>query len=465
MRNALLTLVLLVAGPACAQTSNPFPEPIPTHDPIVVGVTDFAVLPDAGNEPTRMMTMVEEPVSGRFFVSGMRGRVFTLDRDGGSVTEYLDVDGPEWGVGVNSSGRERGVQSFTLHPQFAEAGTPGYGRFYVWTDTGNTGPDPDFRPGGGNDSHDTVLLEWRAADASALAYDGGPPRELLRLEQPFGNHNGGQIAFNPGAGPGDADHGLLYVGVADGGSGGDPMGLSQNLGSVFGKILRIDPLGSGSANGQYGIPPGNPFVEVGGGALGEVYVLGVRNPQRFGWDVDTGMLYVADIGQNAIEELSPAPPGANLGWNLWEGSYGYVGRSGVSTRNPRGDPAMTYPVAEYAHGDPLLTNRAASTGVHVYRGGPIEALRDLILFGDFPSGEIFAIDANDPPGGGNGGMRRVLLRPEGEEPTTLLNLVQARSAVLGREAPGRTDLRFGSAAEGRVFLTNKHDGMIRVLKP
>ena len=126
---------------------------------------------------------------------------------------------------------------------------------------------------------------------------------------------------------------------------------------------------------------------------------------------------------------------------------------------------MTYPVAEYAHGDPLLTNRAASTGVHVYRGGPIEALRDLILFGDFPSGEIFAIDANDPPGGGNGGMRRVLLRPEGEEPTTLLNLVQARSAVLGREAPGRTDLRFGSAAEGRVFLTNKHDGMIRVLKP
>ena len=126
---------------------------------------------------------------------------------------------------------------------------------------------------------------------------------------------------------------------------------------------------------------------------------------------------------------------------------------------------MTYPVAEYAHSDPLIGNRAAATGVVVYRYDLLEPLRDRILFGDFPSGEIFAVDADDPPQGGNEGMERVLLRPEGGEPTTLLALMQERNRGLGRDAPSRTDLRFATALDGRVFLTNKHDGMIRVLVP
>ena len=116
-------------------------------------------------------------------------------------------------------------------------------------------PKPDFVPSGTGHTHDTVLLEWTAKEPAAATYDGGAPRELLRAAHPFPNHNGGQIAFNPLARPGSADFGLLYVGIADGGSGGDPYKLGQNLDSAFAKILRIDPLGKNSANGKYGIPP------------------------------------------------------------------------------------------------------------------------------------------------------------------------------------------------------------------
>ena len=150
-------------------------------------------------------------------------------------------------------------------------------------------PEPDFSPGGGSNTHATILLEWTAGDPAAATYDGGPPRELLRLEQPFRNHNAGHMSFNPLAEPGAADFGLLYVGVADGGSGGDPLGVGQNLGVPYAKILRLDPIGSNSANGQYGIPASNPFVSDGdAGTLGEIYAYGARNPQRFGWDRGTG---------------------------------------------------------------------------------------------------------------------------------------------------------------------------------
>ena len=147
-------------------------------------------------------------------------------------------------------------------------------------------------------------MEFTARDAGAATYDGGAPCVLLRVEQPFGNHNGGYITFNPLADPGDPDFGLLYVGVADGGSGGDPMNLAQDLGRVFGKILRIDPLGDDSRNGRYGIPADNPYAEAGSGALGEIFASGLRNPQGLAWDRANGNMFVTDIGQNIVEEIS-----------------------------------------------------------------------------------------------------------------------------------------------------------------
>src|SRR5690606_32968261 len=134
-------------------------------------------------------------------------------------------------------------------------------------------------------------------------------------------------------------------------------------------------------------------------------------------------------GQNAVEEVSPVTPGANLGWNVWEGSFRFVSREGVDVADPRSDPAMTYPVVEWGRGDPLLQARQAATGVVVYRAERIPQLQGKVLVGDFPSGEIFAFDADDPPQGGNQGFRRVLLRPAGGEPTTLLELIRARNAA------------------------------------
>ena len=417
----------------------------------------------SGGEAARMMLLVDEPATRRMFVNDMRGPLYTVSYDGRTVTPYLNINDPKWGVNVQSMGRERGFQSFALHPQFGRAGTPGAGKLYTWTDSTNTTPRPDFTPGGGNRTHHTVLFEWTARDPSAAAYDGGPPRELLRLEQPFANHNAGHMSFNPNAAPGSAEFGLLYVAVADGGSGGDPLNLAQNLGSPFGKILRIDPLGSNSANGKYGIPSGNPFAGK-TGVLGEIYVYGLRNPQRFGWDPRNGNLFIADIGQNIVEELSVARAGANLGWNKWEGSFGFVSREAVSLANRRGDPSVTYPVVEYGQLDPLLQTQSAVTGVHVYRNNAISQLANLVLFGDFPSGEIFYLQADKLPSGGQDAIRRVLLS-DGGEPKTFLQVIREKNATQGKTQTSRADLRFGAGPDGQVFLLNKHDGTIRLLIP
>jgi hypothetical protein len=450
------------AAPVLAQTpDDPFPDPIEAvADVVVVGFQEFATLPDVDGGPARPMLLVAEPGTDRMFVNDMRGALYRVTADG-TVTTYFDVDDDVWGIPVESSGRERGFQSFAVHPQFHQPGTPGYGRIYAWTDTEDTAPEPDFVSGGGNDAHDTVLLEWTAADPSAPAYDGGPPRELLRVEQPFGNHNGGHISFNPTSVPADLDFGLLYVGVADGGSGGDPLDLAQNLGSAFGKLLRIDPLGSNASDGRYGIPADNPYASDGvDRTLGEIFASGLRNPQRFGWDVANGNLYVADIGQNIVEELSMASAGADLGWNTWEGSFRFISREAVDLTGQRGEPEITYPVAEYGQRDPLLQSQSAITGVVAYRAEAIPQLRGLLLFGDFPSGEIFYVHADDPPSGGQSAIRRVLFRDDGQS-KTLLQLVQEKNGEQGREAASRVDLRFGVGPADRLFVLDKHDGIVR----
>jgi len=463
--NCTILTGLLFAAPAFAQTNNPFPQPIRANEGVIrVDYREFTTLPDIGGEAARPMLLVGEPGTQRFFVNDMRGPLYRISADGRSVTEYVNIDDPRWGHDVQSRSRELGFQSFAMHPQFNQAGSPGYGKFYTWTDVTDRSPAADFTPVGDGDQHDTVLLEWTARTPGAARYDGGAPRALIRLQQPYSNHNGGQIGFNPLARPGDADFGMLYVGNADGGSGGDPRNMAQNPASVFGKIVRIDPLGSNSANGKYGIPADNPFVSSGpAGVLKEIWALGVRNPQRFGWDPANGTMYVADIGQNIVEELSPVRKGGNLGWNVWEGSFRFISRAGVETNNPRADASMIYPTAEYDHTDPLITGRAAATGVVVYRGSAIPQLANRILFGDNPSGEVFHVSAADPPDGGQDPIRRVLLNDDGQA-KTLLELIRAKNTTQGKQPASRADLRFGDG-NGMVFLLNKQDGVIRLLVP
>jgi hypothetical protein len=461
-------LLLLAGAVALAQVPNdPFPNPISASaDLIKVNFVEFASLPDLGGpQPSRPMLLVDEPGTRRLFVNDMRGPLYAVSRNGKSVSLYLDIHDPKWSVNVNSSGNERGFQSFAFHPQFARPGTAGFGKFYTYADSTNTSVAADFKPGGGDHTHDTVLLEWTARNPDGASYDGGAPRPLMRFEQPFGNHNGGQLSFNPIATPGSPDFGLLYIGAADGGSGGDPLNLAQNPGSAFGKMLRIDPLGKGSANGQYGIPKDNPYANDNDpNTLGEIYAVGLRNPQRFAWDSRNGNLFVADIGQNIVEEVSLVPKGGNLGWNKWEGSFGFISRQAVSLDNPRSDPKMTYPVVEYGQLDPLLQPQSAVTMGVVYRQKAIPQLSNLVIFGDNPSGEIFHVNADKLPAGGQDPIRRILFNEKGET-KTLLQLIKEKNVAQGKTPSTRADLRFGEGPNGEIFILNKRDGVIREIVP
>ena len=458
--------MILIGTATVAQVPNdPFPTPIAATEGVIkVNFVELATLPDlGGQQPARPMLLVDEPGTRRLFTNDMRGPLYTVGRDGKAVSLYLDINAPGWDVNVNSSGNERGFQSFAFHPQFSRTGAPGFGKFYTYTDTANTTAVADFKPGGGTHTHDTVLLEWTAKNPAAATYDGGAPRELMRFEQPFGNHNGGQLAFNPLAGANSPEFGLLYMGSADGGSGGDPINLAQNMSSAFGKMLRIDPLGKDSANGKYGIPKDNPYVNDNDpSTLGEIYASGLRNPQRFAWDSRNGNLFVADIGQNIVEEISQITKGANLGWNKWEGSFGFISRAEVSLANPRGDTKMSYPIVEYGQIDPLLQPQSAVTMGVVYRKKEIPQLANLLIFGDNPSGEIFYVSADKLPNGGQDPIRRILFSDKGEA-KTLLQLIKDKNTAQGKTPSTRADLRFGEGPNGEIYVLNKRDGVIRMI--
>jgi hypothetical protein len=448
------------------QTNDPFPQPISRDGAITVTLREFATLPDIDGVAARMMTLVEEPSTHRLFVSDMRGQLYTVSADGKTVTPYLNINDPKWATPVNSQGRERGVQSIVLHPQFTQAGTPGFGKLYTYFDTSNMAPEPDFTTPNQKPTHDLVLLEWTVKTPAGATYDGGAPRELLRWRQPFATHNGGAIAFNSTARPGSADFGLLYIGVGDGGSGGDPMNLAQNLGSGFGKILRIDPLGKNGRGGKYGVPASNPFLKT-ADALPEIFAYGVRNSQRFAWDSKSGAMFISDIGQNVVEEVSPVSAGANLGWTIWEGSYRFVSTRAVMTEAPRSDPKMTYPIIEWGQLDPVLlpNNSSASVSLLIYRSNTIPQLTNRILFGDMPSGEVFYISADALPKGGQDAIRRVVFATSpGAAPRSALEIIKEKNRAQGKPEAARADLRFDANAAGQIFLLNKADGVIRVVE-
>jgi glucose/arabinose dehydrogenase len=203
-------------------------------------------------------------------------------------------------------------------------------------------------------------------------------RELLRFDQPFDNHNGGDLEVDGG--------GLLYIASGDGGSGGDPGNRAQDLGTLLGKILRIDPRPSGAA--PYAIPAGNPFAGL-PGARPEIWAFGLRNPWRIDLDAATGDLWIADVGQDQREEVNVGRgggAGANYGWRRWEGTRLYAAGTAA--------PAAVPPRYEYAHGP-----GCSITGGFVYRGARIPALQGAYVFSDFCAGGVRAIDPANPAAG------------------------------------------------------------------
>lgn len=275
----------------------------------------------------------------RLFVVEQRGTIRIVRNNTLLTAPFLDIRT------VVKSGGEQGLLSMAFHPSYA---TNGY-VFVSYTDTAG----------------DSRIVRYRVSNAETA--DPATASLVLSVGQPYANHNGGQIAFGP--------DGMLYVALGDGGSGGDPQGHGQNLGTLLGSILRLDV----DAGTPYAIPADNPFVSQ-TGARGEIWMYGLRNPWRFSFDRSLGDLYIGDVGQGEREEVdvlaAPVAAGANFGWNVMEGSACYA----AATCSTDG---LTLPVAEYTHAD-----GCSITGGYVYRGSGVPALRGRYLYADYCAGWV-----------------------------------------------------------------------------
>lgn len=455
---------MALPGVSLLHSQDRFPDPIQPSG-FSVGVEAVVTIPDSSpNNPPRLHVLTQDP-GGRLFVNDQRGALYTFDEATGVVTEYLDLrDYPELEI---RAGLEDGFQGFAFHPDFLNPGTAGYGRLYTIFSSDDTGQTPDFDPGGTTAFH-TRLLEWRTgspeADSFSPAVPASPYRELMRLKQPFGNHNAGLVAFNPLALPGDPDFGNLYIAIGDGGSGGDPQENAEDPSNPFGAILRINPLGNDSANGQYGIVADNALAADGdANTLAMIYGYGLRNPQRFGWDIATGAGYIADIGQNTVEEINLLANGAHYGWDIREGSFPYEGSTTVG---------LTDPVAEYDHTGMVASLPSGVTGGRgitvgeVARGTCVTGLDGHLVFADFPTGTPFILDVDtDPLEGGQDGIRELVLLDEDGAPTRFLDMMNAARSARGLAFRNRADLRFSVNTSGRIYLINKGDGIVRRIVP
>jgi glucose/arabinose dehydrogenase len=276
----------------------------------------------------------------RLFIVEKTGRIRIVKNGALIGTPFLDLSA------AVSGGSEQGLLGLAFDPHYGTTG-----RFYVdYTDTNG----------------DTRIARFHVSTDADVA-DASSQEVLLTIDQPYSNHNGGQLAFGPDA--------YLYVGMGDGGSGGDPQGHGQNANDLLGSLLRLDVSG---ATG-YTVPSGNPYAA--GGGRGEVFSIGLRNPWRFSFDRQGGDLYIADVGQNEREEVdvstaaSGGGRGLNYGWNRMEGTACYTGgcdRSG-----------LILPVIDYTHAD-----GCSVTGGYVYRGQALPALAGTYFYADFCNGWV-----------------------------------------------------------------------------
>ncbi len=289
--------------------------------------------------------------SGRLFVVEKAGTIRIVQDGAVLPAPFLDITGR-----VRSSGSEQGLLGLAFHPDFAQNGF-----FFV-----------NYSDRQGN----TVVARFSVSSDPNRA-DPASEARVLWVEQPAGNHNGGHLAFGP--------DGYLYIGLGDGGGGGDTYGHGQNTRTLLGAMLRVDV-----GELPYTIPPDNPFVG-NPDVLDEIWAYGLRNPWRYAFDRETGDLYIADVGQNAYEEVSFQPAnsagGENYGWPIMEGLHCYPETQSCDSTG------LVLPVAEYAHG----AGECSVTGGNVYRGQVFPALRGAYFYGDYCSGRMWGL-ARGPDG-------------------------------------------------------------------
>ena len=283
----------------------------------------------------------------RLFVVEQNGLIRVYSREGVARGVFLDI------THLTSQSGERGLLGLAFAPDYPESG-----RFFInYTDN----------------SGDTQVVRYHVSTGNPDRAKEDSASPVLSVDQPYGNHNGGHLEFGP--------DGMLYIGLGDGGSGGDPQNRSQNPEVLLGKMLRIDVSGSSG----YTIPDDNPFPS--GPERPEIWALGLRNPWCFGFDRSTGDLYIADVGQNSIEEIDiqPAetPGGLNYGWRLMEGSQCYNPPTDCN------DGSLTLPVHEYPLGGSPY--RCSISGGYVHRGELAPELTGRYLYSDYCSNQVWSL--------------------------------------------------------------------------
>jgi glucose/arabinose dehydrogenase len=337
------TIYILIASAVIVIASGSFTAWLLLREPHVYEYTVENAFPNLSfTNPVGIYDANDE--TNRLFVVEQIGdiQVFENDPSASTYSSFLDFSSEV------TAGGEQGLLGLAFHPNYA---TNGY--FYIYyIDEIN---------------EDSVLSRFSVNATDMNKTDEFSEVELLRIPQPYANHNGGQIAFGP--------DGYLYIALGDGGNAYDPHGNAQNRSTLLGSILRID-VDSGS---PYSIPEDNPFYGNTDGYKEEIFAFGLRNPWRFSFDVDSGDLWVGDVGQNQIEEIDIVKNGMNYGWNTREGTHEINPGTNVTT--------LVDPIWEYDHSLGI-----SITGGFVYRGTELSELEGKYIYGDYGSGRVWALE-------------------------------------------------------------------------
>lgn len=394
--------------------------------------------------------------SKRLYAVDLDGYVYIVDNEQVRPEPFLDVH-LALGDSFVRNDTEKGLTSFAFHPDYNNKGMPGFGKVYTATTEATDSGTADFKEviTGRAPSHLDVIREWQVDQTDPDKIALGSSRVLMRIPHPFRDHTIGQIAFNPNALRGTADYGKLYLGVGD---GGNTMGVKQEINAFhtaqdprlpLGKILRIDPLAQGGK--PYTIPADNPFIGK-PPFLPEIWAYGLRNPQRFSWDAkgDHRMLLI-DIGQALAEEINVGIAGSNYGWSQREGFLN-VDRHNSKAHHPLppndAQNNYTYPALQYEH-----DLGRAITGGYIYHGALLPKLDGMYIFGDMASGRIFYTQAAALVNGVNAQHGEITIKHNARDKTLLEIQGDANHA----------QLRFGTDADGEIYLLTRGDGTIRKL--
>lgn len=341
MRRITIAVAALSLLSACGGGGGSSNNPPPSKGGVTVTLT--SVVSGLSNP---LDIEIPNDSSGRTFIVQQGGKILILQNGTVSSTPFLDI------TSKVTSGGETGLLGLAFHPKYSQNGL--FYLNYTRTVSGQL---------------QTVISENRVSMVNPNLADTSYERILITVNQPFDNHNGGQLAFGP--------DGFLYIGLGDGGSGGDPLNNAQNKQVLLGKMLRID-VDHTSTGKPYAIPADNPFASSGG--LPEIYALGFRNPWRFSFDSPTKRLFVGDVGQDSFEEVDIVTNGGNYGWNIMEGTHCFNPSTGCNTAG------LTLPITDYPRSD-----GSTVIGGFVYHGTALPNLQGGYVFGDFGSGKIWVL--------------------------------------------------------------------------